>query len=400
MVKAADALADDGYDVHVVSAQFTEWAARADADLLSRRDGKWKSTTIDYRRSSRTRYLYSGARFRSADFLAALIGPERSSVALAARARGRIHSELADAAASRPADLVYGSGTALAAAAFAADRVDAPFALDLEDFHTAEEDGATPRSRRAMELTGHIESELLPKAAFLTGGSDAIARAYLRKYNVRVTPIHNVFEPIPEHADIHQSSSGPLRMYWFSQTIGPGRGLEDVIRSAGIAEVPLALHLRGSVSPAYLDDLGAKAKKRAPLLEIVHHEPGMPDDMVELSSGYDIGIATEQLRPYNRAICLTNKAFIYMSAGLAVALTDTEGQHPLVEELGADAVAFAPGDVKPLASALQLWSNDRAALGRARRASLEAARRRWRWSDPAERGKLLELVATATREEE
>src|SRR5438093_5578557 len=53
-------------------------------------------------------------------------------------------------------------------------------------------------------------------------------------YGVRPLPIHNTFSIVP--ADANKRADGPLRLYWFSQTLGAGRGLEDVIRAAGRSE--------------------------------------------------------------------------------------------------------------------------------------------------------------------
>jgi hypothetical protein len=130
----------------------------------------------------------------------------------------------------------------------------------------------------------------------------------------------------------------------------------------------------------------------APLLSIVHHPPGMPDDMVELASDYDIGLAIERTHPYNRAICLTNKAFVYMLAGLGLVFTKTEGQSALIDELGDRAIAYEPGAVDALAGGLRRWTEDADLLRRARKASRDAAIRRWHWEHPDERGRMLALV--------
>ena len=53
---------------------------------------------------------------------------------------------------------------------------------------------------------------------------------------------------------------GVLRLYWFSQTIGPDRGLEDVARAMGLAGVaPMELHVRGSWHGDYRQTLARVA---------------------------------------------------------------------------------------------------------------------------------------------
>jgi glycosyltransferase involved in cell wall biosynthesis len=307
----------------------------------------------------------------------------------------RAHTDLLHAASTEPVDLFYGGTSgALAAAAGAARRAGVPYALDLEDFHTAEqEDGVS--ARLAHALVERIERAVLPGAAFVTAASEAIAAAYRAKYGVHPLSVNNTLPLPPEPPDIAPSPGPGLRLYWFSQTIGPGRGLEDATRAMGKAGIPGELHVRGRATAGYLEGLERLAAATAPRLRIIHHEPAPPDAMVDLCSGYDVGLALEQAHVLNRALCLTNKAFTYMLGGLALVLTDTPGQRPLGLDVGDGAILYLPGDVQALAAGLKRWAADRSLLGRARGASWQAARRRWHWEHPAERGALLGAVARA-----
>jgi glycosyltransferase involved in cell wall biosynthesis len=227
----------------------------------------------------------------------------------------------------------------------------------------------------------------------LTASSSAIASAYVEKYGLHPIPIHNTFSLPRDLPNFSSSEKDGIRLYWFSQTIGPGRGLEDAVVGMGFAGIPGELHLRGRPHADYLQCLRRLAKDSAPLLKIVHHNPAPPDAMIELCADYDVGLSLEQTNVLNRALCLTNKAFTYMLAGRAVALTDTLGQRPQALELGEGAIVYKPGEVQSLAEALKRWAKDKEALRRAKMASWEAAKRRWHWDHPAERGMLLNLVA-------
>jgi glycosyltransferase involved in cell wall biosynthesis len=396
MLKAADAIAGAGYRVRVVSTRYIDWAAEADVDVRRRRQGQWEWTVVDYGRwSARGRHLRTGVRFRIARELAAFVGPARCPLALTERAFSRAHGELLRAALSWPADLFYGGTSgALAAVARAACRAGVPYALDLEDFHTAEqEDGAS--ARLAHALAERIERAVLPGAAFVTAASEAIAAAYRAKYGADPIVVNNT-QPLPAKApDLAPTPGEGLRLYWFSQTIGPGRGLEDATRAMGLADIPGELHVRGRALPGYLEGLQRLADEVAPRLKVLHHEPAAPDAMVDLCRGYDVGLALEQAHVLNRALCLTNKAFTYMPAGLAVVLTDTPGQRPLASDMGEGAILYAPGDVRALAGALKRWAEDKPLLVRARGASWQAGQRRWHWEHPSERGALLGAVARA-----
>ncbi len=394
MLKAADAFADAGHEVRVVSTRFSAWATEADTAVRRTRRWPWAVVAYDQDRASQT-WLTSGFRFRSAQAVARWAGADRLPLGLAARAFGRVHPELVDAALAEPADLFYGGTTgALAAVAVAGQVSGRPYGIDLEDFHTAEqEDG--PGSRLTHALAGRIESLILPGAAFLTAGSTAIAEAYHQRYGVAPTPINNTF-PLPgRQPDSARPPGAPLRLYWFSQTIGSNRGLEDVIRAAGICGTELELHLRGNPLPGYLDSLEHLRLGIAPRLGLHHHAPADPDAMVDSCRGYDIGLSLEQGHVLNRALCLTNKAFTCMLAGLAVVLTDTPGQVPLARDIGEAACVYRPGDAHALAAGLSAWANDPQRLLAARQASWAAATRRWHWEHPQERGALLAAVQRA-----
>jgi glycosyltransferase involved in cell wall biosynthesis len=97
----------------------------------------------------------------------------------------------------------------------------------------------------------------------------------------------------------------------------------------------------------------------------------------------------------NRQLCLTNKAFTYILAGLAVAISDTPGQHDLAIDLGDGAALVPTGDPRALAAAFARWSADPAALDRAKRTAWRAAVRRWHWEHSDERGRLLACVRQA-----
>ena len=401
MLKAADALAGAGYRVRVVSTCHVDWAMTADRDARRSREARWAWTVVNYhRQKAPARYVGTGARLRAARALLRWLPAARAPLGLAARAHGRAYPELLRAALEEPADLFYGGTSGgLAVVAAAGRRAGVPYALDLEDFHTAEaEDG--PGARWARALAERVERAVLPGAAFLSAGSGPIAAAYRAKYSLVPIAIHNTF-PLPrEVPDPPLQSSRALRLYWFSQTIGPGRGLEDAVNGMGLAAIPGELHLRGRPIVPYLDGLRRLAGEVAPRLTVVHNEPAPPDSMVRLAATYDVGLSLEQPGVLNHDLCLGNKVFTYMLAGLPVVLTATTAQQMIAPDLDEGALVYAPGDVATLAKGLKRWAGDRALLARARRASWGAGRRRWHWEHPEERGALLAAVARALVREE
>ncbi len=389
MLKAADALAADGHRLRVVATLHEPWAVAADVDVRSRRS--WPVTAVDYRRGdSGPTYWRTGVRSRAARAAVAALGAAKVPYPVAVRAFSRVHSEIVAAATSDRSDFIYGGTTgALAAVAESARRLGVPYAVDFEDLHSGETDaGVDPLHDR---LAARIEAAVLKRAAFATTSSEAIAAEYERLYGVKPHTIHNTF-PLPKAApDFRRPSGSCLRLYWFSQTIGPGRGLEDTIAAIGRAGIAAQLTLRGRPQAGYLAALSQLSAARAPRLRLTQEPPAPPDAMVDLARPYDVGLAFEPAAPFNRTLCLSNKVFTYVLAGLAVLTSDTAGTRAFGRDLGAGAALVPPGDIDALSAAIAEWAHDPARLECARRSAWSAAVRRWRWDHPLEAGRLCDL---------
>jgi glycosyltransferase involved in cell wall biosynthesis len=397
MLKAADALSADGHRVRVVATRHEPWATEADADVRARRT--FPVTTIDYARgSSGLTYWRTGVRYRAARAAADAVGAARTPFPIVARAFGRVHSELVAAAISEPADLFYGGTTgALAAVAEAARRRGVRYGVDLEDLHSGETSG--DRAGVVDRLAARVEASTIAEAAFVTTSSEAIADVYRDERAAAPVVIHNTFALPSTPPDFSRADPSVLRVYWFSQTIGPGRGLEDAVvalgRAARTTKVRAELALRGRPQPGYLESLRQLAAEDSPLLQIVHQAPAPPDAMIDLARGSDVGLALEQMTPRNRQLCVTNKAFTYIMAGVAVAISDTPGQHALGVDLREGAALVPPGDADALAEVFARWMREPARLDCAKRAAWQAAVRRWRWDHELERGRLCAIVREA-----
>jgi len=393
MLKAADALDAAGYAVHVVATRHEPWAADADVDVRSRRD--WPLTIVNYCRGERgSCYWPTGAEHRAARALARAAGAGRVPQAIAARAFGRVHSALVRAILETPADLIYGGTTgALAAIAEAGRRSRTPYAVDLEDLHSAETLGADQGLVDA--LAARIERTVLAGAAFATTSSEEIAAAYEAKYGAAPAVIHNTFPLPPRAPDFARDAASPLRVYWFSQTIGPGRGLEQAVAALGRAGIAAELTLLGRPHDGFLDALGGAARAQAPRVALVHRNPVPPDAMIDCARGHDVGLALDHGAPLNRELCITNKALTYILAGVPVLMADTRGQRALGLDLGRGAALVDPRDVGALAGAFSAWAGNAAALDCAKRTAWSAAARRWHWEHDSERGVLYRLVDEA-----
>jgi hypothetical protein len=381
MLKAADAFSGAGYRVHVVSTNTAAWAAETDQEVKRARTWDWSIVQAGR--------VTTGARFRLSQALAEMMGVPHLPMPVVARAYSRLHDELVREIMARPADLIYGGTTgALAAVAEAGRRLQTPYAVDFEDFHSGEHAGAG--SELTNLLADKVERDVITQARFVTTSSPMIAEEYAARHDVRPLTIHNTFSMTAKAAG--EQVDGPLRLYWFSQTLGPQRGLEDVIRAAGESHAAVELHLRARPVAAYLESLRGLQSAVAPALRLIVHDPASPDDMVALTQPYDAGLACEEPYVLNRRLCLTNKIFTYLAAGVPMLLSRTPAQARIEAELGAAAFGYDCGDVQGLAGILRRLAADRSLRCRARAAARDAAARRWHWEHPADRGALVAAV--------
>jgi glycosyltransferase involved in cell wall biosynthesis len=388
MLKAADALSSVGYDVRVVSPLLSDRLTTIDRALHARRIWRWFPVPLG-RAQAPARWLLSGGRTRIARRVAAALGNHRPH-RIATYAYSRGYTELTNAILQERSDLVYaGTNGAITAALDAAARAGVPCGIDFEDFHCGE---LAPAGEGELinALAGAVMQDASLRAAFVTAAGEAVARACAERFGREPIVINNVFSlPAPPR---RRASTGPLRLYWFSQTIGQGRGLEDVIDAAGWVGLPIELHLRGVPVPGYIEQLRTQAAASAPLLTLTVHQPTDPDAMIGSCDAFDAGLGVEPGSSENNRLVLSNKTLTYPLAGLALVLTGTPGQQPLADTLDGDAIVYEPGNTRALADGLRRWARDRTTLDRARSAAWEAARTRWHWEYPSERDRLLATV--------
>jgi len=189
-----------------------------------------------------------------------------------------------------------------------------------------------------------------------------------------------------------QGPSGPIALYWFSQLIGPDRGLEDVILA--MAQLPpgaFVVHLRGDSWPGYEASLRALAARCGVAdRQIVVHPIAQPDEMVRLAAAHDIGLALEPGRTENSDLALGNKVFTYLLGGLAIVTTRTSAHRWFVDQVPRAAVGYDAGDASGLQARLHHWLAHPAELEAARQAAWAYGDQRFNWD--VEQHVFLDLV--------
>lgn len=377
LLKEADALVDAGYRVHVVYARHYTPIDLLDEQVLS--SARWTCTSVDCRKGAAV-FLRKLLR-KSAQYT--LQSTPWATIRLAARAHHAAALHLGSVAAKIPADLYLGHCLAgLPAAALAANQRGVPYGFDLEDFHDAETTEASI-APAAIKATRFLQLKLLPGCRHLTASSGLIAQKYTEIYGVRPEVVLNVFPraqaPASPFISKPITTDHPASLYWFSQTVGPGRGLEAVVAIMGHMRTPVELHLRGFVSPDYSNHLQSLARTVGLKHPVRFLCSGPSVEMARLSASANLGLSTEEPPPLNRDLCLTNKIFVYLLAGIPQLLSRTAAQSELAIELGEAGLLVDLTDAAGTAQQLDAFLADPARMETARKQAWNLAQMRYCW---------------------
>jgi len=389
LVKEADALDKAGYDVQVVASKYQEWADEADTAF---EDRNWSIHWLHYGpMASRPRDLWQRVRRRASKELVEIFGARPG---LTERAFHYTIPELTRATRGVPADLYIAHNLAALPAAYrAAQEHNAALGFDAEDFHRGELPD-TPENALERRITADLEERYIPRCEYVTAASEGIGMAYADMLDIEPpTTILNVFpwsereHNVPNAALATEVPDGKRSLYWFSQTIGADRGLEDALRALPALPEDVILSLRGQWSPGYEETFRGQAEQLGVADRVRHLDLVPPDELVPRSAQHDVGLALEQpLVSTNRKICVTNKLFTYLLAGVPFVATDTPGQRPLVEDLSEVARLYAPGEVEAFSEHVA----NLLAASELREKALRAARQRYCWE--VEQSTFLQVV--------
>ena len=328
MVKEADALTGAGYDVTVLYAYWNEWGTRHDQELLAEK--KWKAVRVGGDpHQNRLTWALSRLIFKAGRLIAQKIGYYNYSVEFAV---ARSSYFLIKEAKKHKADLYIAHYPgALPAVVKTAGLYKKPCGFDAEDFHRQEVSDDVNSFH--FKLFKFLEDKYLPLVGYITASSPLIAAQYASLYNRETTSILNVFPKTPAGLTIHNNKNGPLKLFWFSQTIGPSRGLEMIIEAIGLTKTDVELHILGQPADGYKQTLLHLAKTAGMPDDSLHfYEPIKGDKIFQLAAQFDIGLASETGFSLNNNSALSNKLFTYMQSGLAIVASGTPAQSGFIHE--------------------------------------------------------------------
>jgi glycosyltransferase involved in cell wall biosynthesis len=383
LVKEADALAGAGYAVTVLCAYWNDWGTAMDEKLLPQK--KWRALRVGGHPVHKPITFF----FSRVLHKIAVLSAQKFKIAFFndwAIARGSYF--LIREAKRCEADLYVGHNLgALPATLKAANKYQKPCGFDAEDFHRYEISDDDTDSGVMLKVA--IENKYIPRVNYLSASSPYISQAYHDLYKGKMpATILNVF-PVDESVPTPQRSEGAVvKLFWFSQTISAARGVGDCINALRMINNPaIELHLLGYIDAETKRQLTDTASYG---ISLVFHDPIAPNEIIKFASKFDIGLATEDRTPYNRDICLTNKIFTYMQAGLAVIASDTTAQQGLMNDYSDAGKVYEQGNVQSLANAISYYAGNQDDLYAAKKASYNIARGELNWEKESE--KFLALV--------
>jgi len=269
-------------------------------------------------------------------------------------------------------------------------------AVDFEDWnseslHPFEQEGCP------LALLRRNEKSILQRAVYATTTSEALAEGLFARYGgQRPEVITNSFllPPLPRCRE--RSPNAPPSFFWFSQTIGPGRGLEAFLSAYALTKQSSRLTLLGQVSADYRQHLLSFLP--GPLRNRVDfHDFVSPQELPNVIARHDIGLALEPKELANKDLTISNKILQYLGSGLAVVATPTQGQcEVLTRNLQAGTLLDNLNDAKATAAALDELITDPEMLRSRKQAARQLAETHYCWEREAPR--LLELVKRALQD--
>lgn len=326
--KEAQTLAEAGYDVTVGGVWFDSKLAQRDRLLVKNKPWKFEPI-VDFRPHNRWQNLVVRAKAKIAKevfkrwqiFSPELLGYGAREMLKTARKTKAdltiVHSEVGLWVGNRLLDEGFRVG------------------IDFEDWFSED---LLPEARliRPIKRLKHYEARLAKECQYCLATSNAMAESIAQAYDVpKPEVIYNTFS-LAERTQIdkvvkdRQDTSIPS-LHWFSQTIGVGRGLENLFAALNYVQKPIEIHLRGNYSRSHQQLL-------EPLIppqwrERVFIHPTVDNqELLSRIAEHDIGVALELKNINNRNLTITNKLFQYLQGGLTIVATDTLGQKEILSQ--------------------------------------------------------------------
>ena len=255
-----------------------------------------------------------------------------------------------------------------------------PLLYDAHELFSAQFAGS---SRQFRGILFWLEHWLIRSAHKVVTVNDSIAETLSQWHRV---PLPTVVMNCPfaveavraEPSGFGEARAGKARVI-FQGVYLRDRGLEELILSAAWYD-SAELYLRGygDLEPS----LRALVRERGLEGRVHFLPPAHPARLVESLAGFDVGVVSYRPTTMDHRLCLPNKVFEYLQAGLALAVSALPELARLVEETRAGAL-FDPDRPDDIARAINALTCDAGRL-QALKARARAAGARFTWEAQGE----------------
>lgn len=195
--------------------------------------------------------------------------------------------------------------------------------------------------RRLLTL---LEGWCIIRAAYVVTVGEQIARVMYKRYQLADFPVVLMSCPSFQNIIRESNSECPYKLLYHG-IYHPERGLEQLILAMHKMD-NAHLYLRGF--GYWEDSLRNLLHKEKLQKKVTFLKPVSMNHLVEAAASFDIGVGAFQDISLNSRLCLPNKVFEYMMAGLALALSDLPELSRIVHEYDVG-VTFDPSNPTDIA---------------------------------------------------
>ena len=392
VLKEASCLANAGFNVEVLGAWVDPRLKAEDKELLASAPFTF-FPVVDAESRSRVS--------RARRFVARLLtsGSRLALRATGLRTRwqlGAAVGALAQVARTRKFELAIAHSELALAVAADLGRSGFRVGVDFEDWFSED---SLPEARRSrpVSLLRNLEERLLRSGRHATCPSYAMSKALAETYNCPAPGVvYNAF-PWSDRSALDGLFKDRARrsrpsIHWYSQTLGRGRGLEELVAALPHIRSDAEVHLRGR--PAEGFEAWIRARIPDAWRERVYfHDLVANEALLSRISEHDIGLAGETQYCLSRDLTVTNKILHYLLAGLAVVASETSGQEEVAQQAPAAVSTYPVGNSLALAERINELLDSKYRLRAAQEAALQAAQSTFCWE--RQEARLVNMVQAA-----
>lgn len=263
-----------------------------------------------------------------------------------------------------------------------------PLVFDAHELPLSDE--GLKRWHRLHALSERFLAGVLPRCTGIITVSSPIAQEICNRYRVPgVSLIRNIpaYRAVPKGGRLRQylGLSPDVRIALYQGGMQPNRGLDRLIRSAPFLGPDILIVMMGDSVKETQSQLEELIVSEGVAERVKILPPVLYEELLDWTASADIGlIVYAPDHSPNVRMCLPNKLFEYLMAGIPVLTSKLDAVEEVIETYGVGQVVSSldPADV---GAAITAMLADRVALDRMRRNALYAAQHEFCWEKEKQR---------------